>query len=245
MADDETRESSSDEARENVNERAGTERDEAERDQTARDEDGAREETEAPLEGHETAPGREPATAAASEVDDPVVAAVLEAVEGVVHHESSGQTVLYARAEQWHDLARVLRDEQGFEVCVDVCGVDHLLNPRRPVPDGVTPERFEVVASFLSRSRNRRIRGICEVPGDDTAVPSLVDVYPGVDWGERETYDLFGIRFEGHPDLTRILLPEDWEGWPLRKDAATARIPVEFKGTKTTPDQQSLRRTER
>ncbi len=83
---------------------------------------------------------------------------------------------------------------------------------------------------------------LCEVPGADATIASLTPVYPGVDYSERETFDLFGVVFEGHPDLTRILLPEDWDGWPLRKDDAAARVPVQFKGTATTPDQQSLRR---
>lgn len=168
--------------------------------------------------------------------------AALDAFDGLVWHDSLGQSVLYVPREQWRDLATWLRDEQGFEICSDICGVDHLLNARRPVPAGVKAQRFEVVANFLSMSNNRRLRAVCEIPADDATVPSLTPVYAGVDYSERETYDLFGIVFEGHPDLTRILLPEDWEGWPLRKDDAAARVPVQFKGTATTPDQQSLRR---
>jgi len=85
------------------------------------------------------------------------------------------------------------------------------------------------VANFLSHPRNRRIRAICQVPERDPKVASLVELYPGVNFGEREVYDLFGIVFEGHPDLTRILMPDDWEGFPLRKDDAPARVPVTFK----------------
>lgn len=174
-------------------------------------------------------------------VGDEVAAAATVAFPGTVFRDSAGQAVLYVPREQWTALARWLRDEQGFEMCVDVCAVDHLLNPARPLPPGVTPERFEVVANFLSLSRNRRLRAITQVPASDPTVTTLTVVYPGTDWPEREAYDLFGIRFEGHPDLARILLPDDWEGWPLRKDDAPARVPVQFKGAATTPFQQARR----
>jgi NADH:ubiquinone oxidoreductase subunit C len=94
----------------------------------------------------------------------------------------------------------------------------------------VAGERFEVVANFLSHPRNRRIRTICEVPAADPSVASLTDLYAGVAFGEREVYDLFGIEFAGHDELTRILMPDDWIGHPLRKDDEPARVPVTFKG---------------
>ena len=97
-------------------------------------------------------------------------------------------------------------------------------------PTASTLERFEVVANYLSHTRNRRIRVICQLPEADPTVPSLTPVYPGANFPERETYDLFGITFDGHPDLTRILMPDDWEGHPLRKDFPPARVPVTFKG---------------
>ena len=90
-------------------------------------------------------------------------------------------------------------------------------------------ERYEVVANFLSHPRNRRIRTICELPDGDTEIASLVDLYPGLSFPEREAFDLFGVRFDGHPDLTRILMPDDWVGHPLRKDDSPARVPVTFK----------------
>jgi NADH-quinone oxidoreductase subunit C len=74
------------------------------------------------------------------------------------------------------------------------------------------------------------MRIICQVPAADPTVPSLMGVYPGVEFPERETFDLFGINFDGHPDLTRILMPDDWVGHPLRKDDPSARVPVTFKG---------------
>ena len=80
-----------------------------------------------------------------------------------------------------------------------------------------------------SHPRNRRLRAICEVPPDDPTVPSLSELYPGVNFAEREVFDMFGITFDGHPELTRILMPDDWVGFPLRKDDAPARVPVTFK----------------
>jgi len=165
---------------------------------------------------------------------DDVAAAVLERFPDAVFHDSHGQAVVYVARDAWHDVAAFLRDEQQFTQCVDVTAVDHLVDVERALPDGVQGERYEVVANFLSHPRNRRIRAICEVAdggvsGDTPEVASLVDLWPGVSFPEREVYDLFGISFAGHPDLTRILMPDDWVGHPLRKDDAPARVPVTFK----------------
>ena len=161
-------------------------------------------------------------------VADEVVAAAVERFPGVAWVESYGQIVLYVPAADWRALAQWLRDEQQFTQCVDVTAVDQLLRPRRALPPEVRPERFEVVANFLSHPRNRRIRAICPV-AEGEEVESLFDVYPGTEMAEREVYDLFGIRFAGHPDLARLLMPDDWEGYPLRKDDPPARVPVQFK----------------
>lgn len=161
---------------------------------------------------------------------DPVAAAVLEQFPGSVLRDSFGQSVVYVDRAAWHDVALFLRDEQRFTMCLDVCAVDHLLDNERLTVPGVEPERFEVVANYLSHPTNRRIRVICEVPADDPKVPTIVDVHPGMAFGERETYDMYGIEFEGHEDLARILMPDDWVGFPLRKDDAPGRIPVTFKG---------------
>ena len=91
------------------------------------------------------------------------------------------------------------------------------------------PERFEVVVNLLSLSMRQRVRIRVQVPESDPTVDSIVAVYPGSDAMEREAYDMVGIIFEGHPDLTRILMPEDWEGHPLRKDYGVGRVPVQFK----------------
>jgi NADH-quinone oxidoreductase subunit C len=160
---------------------------------------------------------------------DEVAAAVVEQFPDVVFVESHGQSVVYVPREQWHDVAAFLRDEQRFTQCVDVTGVDQLVAPARAIPSGVGAERFEVVANFLSHARNRRIRMIAQLPADDPTIASLADLYPGVSFPERETYDLFGVEFTGHPDLARILMPDDWIGYPLRKDDAPARVPVTFK----------------
>jgi NADH:ubiquinone oxidoreductase subunit C len=160
---------------------------------------------------------------------DELAAALVERFPGSVARDSHGQAVVYVDRASWHDVAAFLRDEQQFTQCVDVTAVDHLADEIRLEVPGVTPERFEVVANFLSHPRNRRVRVICEVPQADPTVASIADVYPGVSFPEREVFDLLGITFEGHPDLTRILMPDDWDGHPLRKDDAPARVPVTFK----------------
>ena len=128
------------------------------------------------------------------------------------------------------DVAEVPRDrlvefaaaahEAGYRMFVDLCAVDYL--SRDP--------RFEVVVTLLSLEPPARLRIRVPVPGADPSVPSITGVYPGANFYEREAYDLFGIDFPGHPDLSRILLPDDWEGHPLRKDYAVGSVPVHFKG---------------
>jgi len=169
------------------------------------------------------------AAVAADPPTDEIAAAVVERFPGAVAHDSHGQPVVYVDADAWHDVAVFLRDEQRFTQCVDVTAVDHLVDAARAEIPGVTLHRFEVVANFLSHPRNRRLRTICELGGDAPAVASLTDLYPGLNFAEREVYDMFGITFEGHPDLARILMPDEWVGHPLRKDDAPARIPVVFK----------------
>jgi NADH-quinone oxidoreductase subunit C len=152
-----------------------------------------------------------------------------ERLHGALVSWSFGQQVLHPTREQYVEVLRALADD-GFELCVDLCGVDHLMNAARGLPDGVTPERFEVVVNLVALAEPRRIRLRVQVPETDATLPSLFDLWPGTEAMEREAFDLFGIRFEDHPDLTRILMPEDWIGHPLRKDYDTGRIPVQFKG---------------
>ena len=126
------------------------------------------------------------------------------------------------------DTVRALTDD-GYTMCVDLTAVDYLGLRRPAVPDGVVPERFEVVVNFLDIGAGRRIRLRVQVPEDDPTLPTLFDIHPGTEAMEREVYDMFGITFTDHPDLTRILMPEDWEGHPLRKDYEVGSIPVQFK----------------
>ena len=175
-------------------------------------------------------PDHEEAPVAPPRPDDEVAAALCDRFAGSVFYASHGQSVVYVERSQLAAVAGYLRDDEQFTMLVDVTAVDHLVDGVRHCPPGVEAERFEVVANFLSHARNRRIRIICEVPESDPSVPSLTSVYPGADFPEREAFDLLGIEFDGHPDLTRILMPDDWTGHPLRKDDPSARVPVTFKG---------------
>jgi NADH-quinone oxidoreductase subunit C len=140
-----------------------------------------------------------------------------------------GQVVLHPTRKGYRALVADLRRD-GFTVCLDVTAVDYLTHPgRSALPLGVVAERFEVVAILLSFERRERVRLRVQVPESDPVVASLYDLHPGSEAMEREVFDMFGIVFEDHPDLTRILMPEDWEGHPLRKDYAVGRIPVQFK----------------
>jgi NADH-quinone oxidoreductase subunit C len=160
---------------------------------------------------------------------EPVASALVERFPGSVAVDSHGQPVVYVDRAVWLDVATVLRNDERFTQCVDVTAVDHVADVERLEVAGTTPERYEVVANFLSHPRNLRIRVICEVPESDLQVPSLTSEYPAVNFAEREVFDMFGIDFPGHPDLARILMPDDWVGHPLRKDDAPSRVPVTFK----------------
>jgi NADH-quinone oxidoreductase subunit C len=145
--------------------------------------------------------------------------------------DSRGQTVVHVPREQLADVVMELRDEGGFNMCIDVTAVDYAdYDAPRALPEGVEPERFEIVVGLLSMRDRTRLRLRVQVPESDPVVPTLFDIHPGTEALEREVFDMFGIRFDGHPDLTRILMPEDWIGFPLRKDYAIGAIPVQFKG---------------
>ena len=141
---------------------------------------------------------------------------------------SRGQDVLHPSLDTYLGVVQALRDE-GFVMCVDLTAVDYLVDPARDLPATVTPERFEVVVNLLALEKPRRVRLRVQVPATAPVVPSLFRIYPGTEAMEREVFDMFGIRFDGHPDLTRILMPEEWEGHPLRKDYPIGRVPVQFK----------------
>lgn len=150
-------------------------------------------------------------------------------LHGLPAEEVRGQLVVHAEPGTYLGLARKLADE-GYGMCHDLCAVDYLGHPGRTLPSGVAAQRFEVVVTLQDLGRARRVRVRVQVPEDEPVVPSLFDLWPGTEAMEREAFDLVGVRFDGHPDLTRILMPEDWVGHPLRKDYDTGRIPVQFKG---------------
>jgi NADH-quinone oxidoreductase subunit C len=166
--------------------------------------------------------------------DDDVVAegVEIESVDteyGVPVSRPRGELVLHPTRDQLRDVVRAMRAD-GYLMCVDVCGVDYLTHPGRGLPGSIAAERFEVVVSLLDLATARRARLRVQVPADDPTCPSLFSIHPGVEALEREAYDMFGITFDDHPDMTRILMPEEWIGHPLRKDYAIGKIPVQFKG---------------
>jgi NADH-quinone oxidoreductase subunit C len=146
--------------------------------------------------------------------------------------ESFGQSVVFVARERYSALMKALLAD-GYEMCVDLTAVDYLLLPNRVLPAGVvdagiTAERFEVVVNLLSMRDRKRLRVRVQLSESDLTMPTLFDQHPGSEAMEREAYDMFGIEFIDHPDLTRILMPEDWDGHPLRKDYDVGRIPVQF-----------------
>lgn len=128
--------------------------------------------------------------------------------------------------------AGVLRDDPAlrFELCTGVSGVHF---------EGDTGRELHAVYHLRSITHNRLIRLEVSAPDSDPHIPSVVDVYPTNDWHEREVYDFFGLVFDGHPALTRIMMPDDWQGFPQRKDYPLGGIPVEYKGAQIpAPDQR-------
>ena len=150
-------------------------------------------------------------------------------IHGAVSSLSRGQLVVHPERAEYLGLVGALYDD-GYRMCADLCGVDYLTHLDRKLPAGVRRERFEVVVNLLSTENRQRIRVRVQVPESDPTVDSIFELHPGTEAMEREAYDMFGILFTGHPDLSRILMPDDWEGHPLRKDFGVGRIPVQFKG---------------
>ena len=161
-------------------------------------------------------------TAPAAEIAEPPT------MFGVPCTDERGQQVLHPSRDEYLGVLGMAAAD-GYELCVDVCAVDGLTNRTRAVAPGIEPERFEVVVNLLDLRGRRRLRIRTQVPADDPQVPSAVGLYPGAEAPEREAADLFGISFSEHPDPSRILMPPDWEGHPLRKDYAIGAIPVQFK----------------
>jgi NADH-quinone oxidoreductase subunit C len=157
-----------------------------------------------------------------TEVEEPAL------IHGAPSSLSRDQLVVHVDRARYLEIITALRDD-GYAFCSDLTAVDYLLAIDRPVAVGVTHERFEVVVSLLDMEQGKRIRVRAQVTESEPTLPTLFELFPGTEAMEREVYDMFGIVFEGHPDLTRILMPDDWEGHPLRKDYPIGRIPVQFK----------------
>jgi NADH-quinone oxidoreductase subunit C len=173
---------------------------------------------------------------------DEVTDALVESV-GQATYDAAVQRVLVDRGEITYFVARehlltlvqALRDDDAlrFELCSSVSAVDYLdsggpaASPDRP--------RLHVVYHLTSMTYRRRIRLEVALTAEDPHVPSVTAVYPTADWHERETYDMFGIVFDGHPALTRILMPDDWDGFPQRKDYPLGGVPVEYHDATIPP----------
>ncbi len=142
--------------------------------------------------------------------------------------DNLGQAVIHPNRDQYLGVVKKLTDD-GYTMCVDLTAVDYLNNMARPLPAGIVGERFEIVVNMLDITNRLRIRLRVQVPEAETTIGSLFDVHPGTEAMEREVFDMFGITFSNHPDPTRILMPEDWIGHPLRKDYEIGEIPVQFK----------------
>ena len=141
-----------------------------------------------------------------------------------------GELTLHVEPERVGELCQHLRDDANhrYELLLGVSGVDY----------PTTPDRFHVVYHLLSMTYRRRLRLETAVPESNPHVATVTGVYPTADFHERETWDMFGVIFDGHPALTRILMPDDWPGFPQRKDYPLGGVPVEYKGAQIPPPDQ-------
>jgi NADH-quinone oxidoreductase subunit C len=149
-----------------------------------------------------------------------------EAIEMVVVER--GELTFHVAREHLLGVIQALRDDPTlrFEMCMGVSGAHY------PHEEG---RELHAVYPLMSVTHNRRARVEVTCPDGDPHIPSIVSVHPGNDWHERETFDFFGIVFDGHPGLTRIEMPDDWPGHPQRKDYPLGGIPVEYKGAEIPP----------
>nr|WP_141704339.1 NADH-quinone oxidoreductase subunit C [Planobispora rosea] len=152
-----------------------------------------------------------------------------DAVERVV--VDRGELTFHVRRERLTEVMRHLRDDPAlrFELSLGVSGVHY------PHLEG---EELHAVYHLCSITHNRRLRVEVSCPDADPHIPSTVSIYPTHDWHERETWDFFGIVFDGHPALTRIMMPDDWDGHPQRKDYPLGGIPVDYRGAQIPPPDQ-------
>jgi NADH-quinone oxidoreductase subunit C len=142
-----------------------------------------------------------------------------------------GEITVYIHREHILSICQAMRDEQAlrFELCSSVSCVDYGAD---------VPDRLHTVYHLTSMTYRRRVRLEVAVGVEDPHLPSVVSVYPTADWQERENWDMFGVIYDGHPALTRILMPDDWDGHPQRKDYPLGGIPVEYKGAEIPPPDQ-------
>jgi NADH-quinone oxidoreductase subunit C len=163
---------------------------------------------------------------------DPLLTPILQTIQeqfGAVLQEFRDQAILIVAPEKIVEVARALRDEYGFALLSDETAVDYGSEASdQEVSDQEVRARFHVVYQLRDVTRNLLVTLRVPLPGVNPRVASLVPLYPGAGWLEREVYDMFGITFEGHPDLRRIIMPYDWEGHPLRKDYPLGYEEVQF-----------------
>ena len=149
-----------------------------------------------------------------------------DAIEKVIVDRD--ELTLHVKASHLFETAKKLRDTETlrFEQCMGVSGAHYPEDKNR---------ELHAIYHLLSMTHNRRIRIEVSIPDSNPHLPSLVEVWAGCNWNERETFDMFGIVFDGHPGLTRILMPDDWPGHPQRKDYPLGGIDVEYKGAVVPP----------
>lgn len=146
---------------------------------------------------------------------------ILQALQAKFSHairevtEFRGETTLLVKVASLVNICRALKEEHGFNYCADICGADRFTDD----------ERFEVIYNLTNLNKHWRIRLKVRVSEENPVVPSVTSIWPAANWHERETYDMYGVRFAGHPDLRRMYMPEDFEYYPLRKDFPLIGVP--------------------
>ena len=184
---------------------------------------------------------------------DALAAILAERFPDVTATSAFGELTLFVPPERIVDVVRACRDEPDldFELLSDLSGVhwpggDEVMDPQISTTGWpahrLTRESgsIEVVYHLASRRHGHRVRLVVALPDTDPVVASVTDVYPTADWHEREVWDLFGVRFEGHPNLVRILMPDEWVGHPLRKDYPLGGVDTEYAGGFVPPPDQRI-----